>query len=66
MTYLSCPRCGLAVRVRAPYLTMEHCPRCLARHRRVIDLEVTDAPAADWALARMGRTAVAVDRQPRR
>jgi hypothetical protein len=45
---------------------MDHCPRCLARHRRVIDLEVRDAPATDWALARMGRAGAAVARQTRR
>jgi hypothetical protein len=31
MTYLHCPRCRLAINCRAPYLTMTHCSRCLAR-----------------------------------
>lgn len=31
MSYLHCPRCRLAIRCRADYLTMRHCPRCLAR-----------------------------------
>ena len=30
MSYLHCPRCRLAIRCRADYLTMRHCPRCLA------------------------------------
>jgi hypothetical protein len=30
MSYLSCPRCRLTIRIRAPYLTMRNCPRCLA------------------------------------
>lgn len=30
MRYLHCPRCRLAIRCRADYLTMRHCPRCLA------------------------------------
>jgi hypothetical protein len=31
MTYLHCPRCRLAIRCQAQYLTMTNCPRCLAR-----------------------------------
>jgi hypothetical protein len=31
MTYLHCPRCRLAIRCRAHYLTLTNCPRCLAR-----------------------------------
>jgi tRNA G26 N,N-dimethylase Trm1 len=31
MTYLHCPRCRLAVRCRASYLTFSNCPRCIAR-----------------------------------
>lgn len=31
MTYLHCPRCRLAIRRRADFLTLDHCPRCLAR-----------------------------------
>jgi tRNA G26 N,N-dimethylase Trm1 len=31
MTYQHCPRCRLAIRCRATYLMMDHCPRCLAR-----------------------------------
>ncbi len=31
MLYRHCPRCRLAIRCRASYLTLEHCPRCLGR-----------------------------------
>jgi hypothetical protein len=31
MTYLHCPRCRLAIRQRAEFLTLANCPRCLAR-----------------------------------
>jgi hypothetical protein len=31
MSYVSCPRCGLTVRLRAAFLALDHCPRCLAR-----------------------------------
>lgn len=30
MSYLNCPRCRLTIRIRAPYLVMRNCPRCLA------------------------------------
>ena len=30
MSYLSCPRCRLTIRIRAPYLALRNCPRCLA------------------------------------
>jgi hypothetical protein len=26
-----CPRCGLSVAARYPWLAMTHCPRCIAR-----------------------------------
>ena len=29
--YQHCPRCRLAIRRRAHYLTLKNCPRCLAR-----------------------------------
>ena len=31
MLYQHCPRCRLAIRCRASYLALEHCPRCLGR-----------------------------------
>lgn len=31
MMYLHCARCRLAIRVRADYLILTNCPRCLAR-----------------------------------
>jgi tRNA G26 N,N-dimethylase Trm1 len=30
MSYQHCPRCRLAIRTRATYLTLVNCPRCLA------------------------------------
>ena len=30
MIYRHCPRCRLAIRCRASYLTVTNCPRCLA------------------------------------
>lgn len=42
--YLNCPSCGLWVRVQAMDLVMEHCPRCLARTRRVSHMQLSDSP----------------------
>jgi len=44
MSYMSCPRCGMSVRLRAPYLLPDRCPRCAARSGVSVPLEVTDAP----------------------
>jgi hypothetical protein len=29
VSFLNCPRCGLGLRLRAGWLTIEHCPRCM-------------------------------------
>ena len=51
--YLRCPRCGLRVGLRVHWLTVEHCPRCLARAARAVEL----VPAGD-ASAEPPRTVV--------
>jgi hypothetical protein len=33
MLYMHCHRCNLTLEVRSSYLTLEHCPRCIARAR---------------------------------
>ena len=33
MPYMSCPRCGLTVPLRASFLTLRRCPRCVATRR---------------------------------
>ena len=35
-----CPRCGLIIAPRMPTLSPRHCPRCLGRHRVVVELEM--------------------------
>jgi hypothetical protein len=44
MSYMNCPRCGMSVRLRAPYLLPDRCPRCAARSGVSVPLEVTDQP----------------------
>lgn len=45
--FLNCPRCGLSIRPRRPWLAIEHCPRCLARARIPITLFSSTLPAAE-------------------
>lgn len=50
MSYMNCPRCGLSVRLRAAYLTLERCPRCLAKAGVSVPMQIKegtrDQPAA--------------------
>ena len=42
--YLNCPRCGLSIAPRAEWLQIEHCPRCLARSRTLVELFASTLP----------------------
>jgi anti-sigma B factor antagonist len=44
MAFMNCPRCGLAVRLRAPYLTLDRCPRCLAKSGLSVPMTISEAP----------------------
>lgn len=44
MTYANCPQCGLSIRLRSPQLTVEHCPRCLARRRVAVPTVTSTGP----------------------
>lgn len=46
MTLLGCEHCGFTFRPRAAFLTMEHCPRCLATRRVAEPLRVIEGPPA--------------------
>jgi SnoaL-like protein len=39
---LNCPRCGFTISPRSAWLTVEYCPRCLARDRRAVQLREPD------------------------
>ncbi len=43
--YLNCPRCGLSIEVRSRWLAITHCPRCVARARRAVELFSSRLPA---------------------
>jgi hypothetical protein len=42
MSYVNCPRCGLAVRLRAPFLAVRHCPRCVARRGIAVEMLISE------------------------
>jgi ribosomal protein L37AE/L43A len=44
MPYLNCPNCGLTVTVTRSSELIEHCPRCLARTKRPVELFVSAHP----------------------
>jgi hypothetical protein len=41
------PRCGLSIRPRADRLTIEYCPRCIARTRTLVQLFSSTLPPAE-------------------
>ena len=44
--FMNCPDCGLKVRLVAPYLLLERCPRCLVHRRLIVEMRVTtDLPS---------------------
>jgi hypothetical protein len=43
--FLTCPRCGLRIGPRAPWLAIEHCPRCLAHARLPVKLVSSPPPS---------------------
>ena len=47
VSFLNCPRCGLSLRPRAGWSTIEHCPRCMARARIPITLFVSPLPTIE-------------------
>ncbi|MFP5362644.1 MAG: hypothetical protein ACLGI5_07930 [Thermoleophilia bacterium] len=44
MSYLQCRRCGLQIKIQAPFLRVENCPRCLGRTATVSPLQ----HSAEW------------------
>ena len=45
--YLNCPRCGLTMTPRASRLTVEHCPRCMARNGIPVGLFASTLPTGE-------------------
>ena len=47
LAFLNCPRCGLSIRPKVSWLTVEYCPRCMARARTSVKLFSSTLPAAE-------------------
>jgi hypothetical protein len=45
--FLNCPRCGLSIRPKTRWMTIEQCPRCLARARVAVKMFSSALPAAE-------------------
>jgi hypothetical protein len=44
VSYMNCPRCGLSIQVRRGRETIRNCPRCVARHRLLVELFASALP----------------------
>jgi len=45
--HLNCPRCRLTITPRASWLTVEHCPRCMARSHVAVRMFSSSLPASE-------------------
>ena len=66
-SFLNCPRCGLTIKPRAPWLAIRFCPRCLARSQSVVELFSSALPAealyGEGSAPRADRRGVGVTRR---
>jgi Zn-finger nucleic acid-binding protein len=58
MRYLNCPHCGLSAALSEQWLVADHCPRCVANTRTLVNLVVSAARPADasWSRLAVART----------
>jgi hypothetical protein len=42
MSYMKCPSCGFSIYLRAAFLTVDWCPRCLARRGKAVPMSATE------------------------
>ena len=62
--HLNCPRCGLTITPRALWLTIEHCPRCIARNGLAVSLFASTLPTAELYAAEAAPGADRLDAPP--
>jgi hypothetical protein len=62
--HLICPRCGLTITPKASWLTIEHCPRCIARDRLAVSLFASTLPTAKLYAAEAAPGADRIDAPP--
>jgi Zn-finger nucleic acid-binding protein len=44
MPYMNCPSCGLTLAVRESNAEIRHCPRCIARRRKLVGMIPSEQP----------------------
>jgi hypothetical protein len=59
--YLNCPRCGLSIARRSEWLTVERCPRCIARGRVAVSLFASSLPSDELYSADARPRSVRID-----
>jgi anti-sigma B factor antagonist len=64
MPYMSCPRCGLSIRLRAAFLTLENCPRCIAKAGIAIPMELSQGQAQQRRSERVGELVIRSEQEP--
>jgi hypothetical protein len=55
LSYLLCGRCGLQIKIQAPFMSVQNCPRCLACSATVSPLVQSarwSRPAVGWGRLR--------------
>ena len=60
----NCPRCGLTITPKARWLTIEHCPRCIARNGLAVSLFASTLPTAELYAAEAAPGADRLDAPP--
>jgi len=46
-SFMNCPRCGVSIRPKVSWLTVEYCPRCMAHARIPVKLFSSTLPSAE-------------------
>jgi anti-sigma B factor antagonist len=50
--YMTCTKCGLSVQLRVPYLTLDRCPRCIAKRGVSVSMVIAeDRPTSGSGIA---------------
>src|SRR5947209_20312566 len=62
--HLNCPRCGLTITPKADWLTIEHCPRCIARSGLPVRLFASTLPTDELYAAEAAPGAARPDAPP--
>jgi hypothetical protein len=62
--YCNCPRCGLTIAARFSVQTVNHCPRCIARGRVLVEMVTSTLPPQPLYAGRAGADTAAAAGEP--